>query len=200
MNIMNRFLYILIVMLLCTPVFSMDLDDFVGADRMWDGQKSITNKEFEDAINVLQQKQKKKEAKQKNKKIKKISGGGTSLHSGLDPMSEIKSIDPLSIHDDEGLLLNVPVNMVIDGKVLDKGYYNVYGERDKESKIIYLTFYQAHYPMGKVKAKETNDDYDDENINFVRLIPYNDRYIKILFGSMDFNAYAFVECMDVSEN
>ena len=90
-------------MLLCSNVFSMDLDDFAGADRMWDGQKSITNKEFEDAINVLQQKKKKKEAKQKNKKIKKISGGGTSLHSGLDPMSEIKAIDPLSIHDDDGL-------------------------------------------------------------------------------------------------
>ena len=195
---MNRFIYILAILLFCSQAFAMDLDDFVGADRMWDGQKSITNKEFEDAINVLQKKQKKKEEKQRNKKIKKISGGGTSLHSGLDPMSEIKSIDPLTKNDDDGLLLNVPVKMVIDGKILDEGYYNVYGERDKDTKTVYLTFYQAHYPMGKVKAKETNEDYNDENINFVRLIPYNDRYIKILFGSLDFNAYAFVECLDTT--
>ena len=182
------------LLVLCPFVLAEGLEDYSGIDNAWDGQKAITNKEFENAINILQEKQKKKEAKQNKKRIKKISGGGTSLHSGLDPMSEIQSQNPLKQKDDEGQLLNVPVNMVIDGKILEKGFYNVFGERDKTDKKIYITFYQSQYPKGRIKAYETDDDFGDENINFVKYEPYNDRYIKILFGSLDFNAYAYVEC------
>ena len=57
---------------------------------------------------------------------------------------------------------------------------------------IYLSFYQSQFLKGKVKAKETNNDYNQETIDFVELIPYNDKYVKIIFGSLDFNAYAFV--------
>lgn len=189
---MRKLSLILFMLLFFVPVcFSDEWDDFSGIDRAWDGQKSITNKEFEEAIDALQSNQKKKEEKQRKKKIKKISGGGTSLHGGLEPTAEIPSQEELK-KNDEGLLLNVPVNLLIDGNSLEKGFYNIFGERDKDNNI-YLLFYQSQYLKGKVKARETSDDFDEETIDFVRLIPGDKKNVKIIFGSLDFNAYAFVK-------
>ncbi len=189
---MRKLSLILFMLLFFVPVcFSDEWDDFSGIDRAWDGQKSITNKEFEEAIDALQSNQKKKEEKQRKKKIKKISGGGTSLHGGLEPTAEIPSQEELK-KNDEGLLLNVPVNLLIDGNSLEKGFYNIFGERDKDNNI-YLLFYQSQYLKGKVKARETSDDFDEETIDFVRLIPGDKKFVKIIFGSLDFNAYAFVK-------
>ena len=137
----KAFLISLISLLIISPaVFAESWDDFSDLDRAWDGQKSITNKEFEDAINTLEGKQKQKEEKRQKRKAKKISGGGTSLHSELAPGTEIQGLTPLKNKNDESLLLNVPVNLIIDETPLDKGYYKVIAERDKNNDI-YLSFY-----------------------------------------------------------
>jgi len=89
---MKRTILILLFIFLILPISVLAEDfsaDYATIEHAWDGQKTITNKEFEDAINTLTEKQKKKDAKAKKKKIKKISGGGTSLHKSLEPMSEI---------------------------------------------------------------------------------------------------------------
>jgi len=176
----------------CTVLSGRCWDDFSGLDHAWDGQKSITNKEFEEAINTLEEKQTKKEAKQRKKLIKKIGGGGTSLHPDLNPESDIKNLDPLKKEDDDGVLLNIPVNLVIDDVPMDKGFYKVIAEKDKNNDIN-LLFYQSQFFKGKVRACETSDDYDQDSINFVKLLPYNEQFVKIIFGSLDFNAYAYVK-------
>ena len=186
-----------LLMFTCPSGYSDDWAEFSAADRLWDGQKSITNDEFEKTLEALQAKQKQKEEKQKKKKIKKVSGGGDSLHPDMNPYNEIPTQDELKKKDDEGQLLNIPVNLCIDGTTMDKGYYNVFGEKDKNGDI-YLSFYQAHYFKGKVKANETNDDFDSDSINFVKLSPYNDDYIKIMYGSLDFNAYVYVRYTDLN--
>ena len=169
-------------------------DSYSDIDHAWDNQKPITNQEFEKAIETLTAKQKKKDEKAKKKKIKKISGGGTSLHKGLEPMGELQEQEILKEKDEnEGQLINIPVDVVIDGKVLEKGFYNVYGERDKNNNDIYLSFYQAHYLMGKVKAYPTKNDFEAENLDFVKMIPYDEKYIQIIFGSLDFNAYTYLQ-------
>ena len=167
------------------------LDSLSGIDRAWDGQKSITNKEFEEAIDTLEAKKKQKEAKQRKKMVKKISGGGTSLHSGLSPDSEIKSLTPLKDKSNEGLLLNVPISLILGDKIIEKGYYKVIVERDKNNDI-YLMFYQSQFFKGKVRAFETNDDYGKNDIDFVELIPYDKTFVKIIFGSLNFNAYTYI--------
>ena len=189
------FITLLIFMLGVVPLCcAEDWDDFSGLDKAWDGQKSITNKEFEQAIDTLEKNQKKKEARQRKRLIRKIGGGGTSLHPDLNPNSEIKSLDPVK-KTDEGLLLNIPVNLVIDGQILEKGFYKIIAKKDEENNI-FLMFYQSQYFKGKVRASETNDDYDSDSIDFVKLVPYNEQFVKIIAGCLDFNAYAFVQYVE----
>ena len=185
-------IFILSVFCTCLPAcLAEGWDDYANLDHAWDGQKTITNQEFEKVMDALQEKTKKKEARQKKRKARKISGGGTSLHNELNPdkvIPELESVKPVK----EDLLINLPVNLIIDGKVLEKGYYNVLGERDKENNKIYLSLYQGHYLIAKIEATETEDDYGEEEVNFVNLKNYNDSFVKIIFGSIDFNAYACV--------
>lgn len=190
----TAFFIISLCLFLATDVFAdVTYDSYADVDHAWDNQKPITNDEFEKAIDTLTAKQKKKEAKAKKRKIKKISGGGTSLHKGLEPMGEIKEQEILKEKDEnEGQLINLPVDVVIDGKVIEKGFYNVFGEKDKNNDI-YLSFYQAHYLMGKVKAFPTNNDFEADELDFVKMVPYDDTYIKIMFGSLDFNAYTYLQ-------
>ena len=186
------FLLILCLILFFVPAFADEWDSMLETNQSWDGQKSITNKEFEEAINVIEGKKKKKEEKKKRKKIKKISGGGTSLHSELNPNGEIVKQDALKQRNEEDLIINIPVKLqMYDGEILDKGFYKVTAKKEKNE--LYLLFYQSQFYMGRVKAKETLNDYEQETLDFVNLIPYNEDYVKIIFGSMDLNAYSFVK-------
>ena len=192
---MKKFTYLMLFIFLLSPasVLADDFfDNYAGIEHAWDGQKAVTDKEFEEAINTLTEKKKKKEEKARKKKIKKISGGGTSLHKGLEPMSEIIEQESLKKKGKyDGQLLNIPVDVVIDGKIIEKGYYNVFGEKDKNGDV-YLSFYQAHYFKGKVKAYVTKNDFDNENLDFVKITPYDQNYVKVMYGSLDFNAYAYL--------
>lgn len=180
----------LILFLTSSAAFSESWDDFSDLDRAWDGQKTITNKEFEQVMDALQDKQKKGEAKKKRKKAKKISGGGTSLHNELNPDKDIKSAE-IKLNDDDGILVNIPVYIYIDGKRLDKGYYKVFGEREKDGKI-YIKFYQSQYFMGKVEAFETENDFGEEEVDFARIVEYGENTAQIIYGSVKFNAYGYV--------
>jgi hypothetical protein len=175
------------------PASADSWDDFNDLDKAWDGQKTITNKEFEDTINALEAKKKQSEAKQRKKKIKKISGGGTSLHNELDPDKDIHEVQELK-PDTEGELVNVPVRLILGDNVLEKGFYKVLSRRD-ENKRVYLMFYQSQFFKGEILATETNDDFDEETLNFTKLTPYNNSFMKIIYGSLDFNGYAFIPYM-----
>lgn len=186
----NILLVLIIAMFVPSAVLAADWDDFGNIDRMWDGQESVTNKEFEEVMDALQSNQKKKDEKQRKKLIKKISGGGTSLHNGLEPDSKIQEIPALK-SDTEGQLLNLPVNVVIEENVLDKGFYKIIGEKDKNSEV-YLLFYQSEFLKGKVKAVETKDDFGENELDFVKMLPVDGSKIKIIFGSLGFNAYVYL--------
>ena len=180
----------LFFVLACPAVLAEGWDDYADLDRAWDGQKTITNKEFEDVMSMLEAKKKKKEARKKRRSAKKISGGGTSLHTELNPDNEINEIELKP--KDEGYVINLPVYLIIDGKPLDKGYYKVLAEKGEDN-CIYIMFYQSHSLMGKVKADETEEDFNKETVNFADILPYNDRFVKLIYGSIDFNACTLVQ-------
>lgn len=88
------------------------------------------------------------------------------------------------------LCISSPLKIGEDG-TLPVGHYQVKGEmKDGHPRI---KLYQAHYLMADFPAVETNDDYNQPEINFVGLQDYNDKQFKIIFGSVDFNAYAIVD-------
>ena len=190
----KRFLIIvLLLFLLPLAVFAEeDWSGYYNIDSAWDGQKSITNKQFEETMDALQAKQKKKEARQREKAIRKVKG------SSLNPELDAHKDDLVNEQPDETLdefqLLNIPVNFVSNGEIIDCGYYQVLGEKKNDG--VYLLLYQAHTLKAKIKAKETKDDFDEETIKFVKAIPCNDHQIKIIFGSVDFNAYAYVNFVE----
>ncbi len=188
---MRKSLLVILFFALALPVFADEWDDFGSVERMWDGQKSITNKEFEEVMDALQTNQKQKEEKQKKKKIKKISGGGNSLHNDLGVEKEINEIPNLKNKAEEGVLVNIPVRLILGDNILDKGFYKLIARRDDNQKI-YVSFYQSQFFKGEIEATETEDDFGEDEIDFAKLSPYNKSFMRMIFGSLDFNAYSFI--------
>ena len=188
---MRKSLILLLFLIMAVPVFADEWDDFGTVERMWDGQKSITNKEFEEVMDALQAPQKQKEEKQKKKKIKKISGGGNTLHSDLNVENKINEIPDLKSKTEEGVLVNIPVRLILGDNFLEKGFYKVLARRDDDKKI-YVSFYQSQFFKGEIEVTETDDDFGEDEIDFAKLLPYNKSFMRMIFGSLDFNAYAYI--------
>lgn len=186
----KKFLIILLsCAILCPAVLAeADWSNTDNIDNAWDGQKTITNKQFEDTMNALQEKSKRKEAKKREKLLKKFKGN--SLTPEMDANNEEMTNEQPTEKLDEPLLVNIPVNFVSNGNLVESGYYKVVGEKKPDG--CYILLYQAHELKAKIRARETNDDFDEAYITFARALPYNDHQMKIIFGSVDFNAYAFI--------
>lgn len=188
----KKILSIFILSFAINIAYADSWDDFSNLDRAWDGQKSITNQEFEKVIDKLEEKTKQKEEKQVKKKRKKLFGSGTTLHEELNPDGDIQELDVLKPKKEEGILLNTPVQLIIDGNVLEKGFYKIFSKRDEESKKLYINFYQSQFFKGRVEVTETDDDYGKDVLDFVDIQPFNDSFVKIIYGSIDFNAYTYI--------
>ena len=190
---MKRFLLLTIFIFLFTLTVNADsFDDFANVERMWDGQKSITNKEFEQVIEKLEEKGKQKEEKQKKKKRKKLFGSGTTLHEELNPeKANIAELDSINSEAEE-VLINNPVLLMLPDTIIEKGFYKVEPEKDNNTGKKFVKFYQSQYLMGRLEVVETDDDFGEEHLNFAKIIPYNESFIKLIFGSIDFNGYALI--------
>ena len=62
------------------------------------------------------------------------------MHNELKPDSNIKDIPDVKPKED-GVLTNVFVDLLLDGKILEKGFYKIIAERDEQKKI-HIKFYQ----------------------------------------------------------
>lgn len=179
-----------------SPIFADDSwDSFANVDRMWDGQKSITNQQFEEVMEKLEEKKVQKEEKIKKKKFKSLFGNkGQSLHTELNPDIEIPEFENLKDADD-GILVNIPVQIIIDGKPLERGYYKLVAESSENGKK-YINFYQSQFLKGKIEVNETQDDFDQKELDFAEIQPYNESFIKLIFGCIDFNAYTYIPFLE----
>ena len=186
----KKFLIILLSCAILSPAVLADTDwsNTDNIDNAWDGQKTITNKQFEDTMNALQEKSKRKEAKKREKKLKKFKG--SSLTPEMDAHNEEMTNEQPTEKLEETLLVNIPVNFVSNGNLVESGYYKVVGEKKPDG--CYILLYQAHVLKARIRARETNDDFDEAYITFAKALPYNDHQMKLIFGSVDFNAYAFI--------
>lgn len=140
----------------------------------------VSDEEFEEAIKKIDSKVNKwKNWAEKRKRPKGESFSENDKTEFLQNETKEKDADPV---------ICIPSDLKIGEGVIPVGHYQVKGEIIEGKPILKL--YQAHYLIAKIPATETNDDFGEEEILFAKFLPINDNQIKIIYGSLDFNAYA----------
>lgn len=171
-----------VIAIFFTIIFLAGNSTFADGD-LWDnygdqnsyGQKAVSDEEFDKALESKQKKRKKRD-----KNIPK----GNEFHQSNETEFIKKSEEELPV-------LCVPVNLLItEDKVLPVGHYQVKGEL-KDGKPV-LKMYQAHFAIAEIPAIETDDDFEQETVHFVKILDNGEKQIKIIFGSIDFNAYSII--------
>jgi hypothetical protein len=192
---MRKFLSLILIassiIVLAAPVFADSIDDTSSGggsvedlykdvpkvENAFAGQKQITDEDFEKTYQKLKAK--------KDKRLKK-----NQPFKGQN-LKEEDSGTYLQETDEKNLLLGLPVTLINqDGAEIPIGHYRIIGE--KVNNKIFIDFYQSYTCVAKVPAVETSEDYGQKSINFVQLIPYSEKYIKLIYGSVDFNAYTYI--------
>ncbi len=165
------------------------------ADDLWDnfgdsnvyGQKAVSEEDFQKA---LESKKTKKSPfgktfsfkKQKNKDVPQGESYSQSNESEI--ISNTKAELPV-------LMIPIPLK-VNENYIIPIGHYQVEGEKNDDGEV-YIKLYQAHDLIAKIPAEETSEEYEDEAINFVKLEPHGETHVEIIFGCLDFNAFAVID-------
>lgn len=148
------------------------------------GQKKVTNEDFQKALDEVKSKQ------SKGKKKSQFQGKNFNADDSGDYIKDTA---------DNVLILSLPVELTNnDGNEIPVGLYKVVGEKVNDK--VYLNFYQSYDLIAKVPAVETNSDFKQPDINFVKLIPYDNKRVEVIYGSMDFNAYSFIRIKDNTQS
>lgn len=180
-------IYIFLFLTVSLPVFAdeQNLDGDLGdmlkytntMENAFVGQKKITDEEFQKTLEQVKSKQK------KGKKKPQFKGKNFNEENNGSYIKETA---------DKNLLLGVPLNLINgDGVEIPMGHYKIVGEKSNNN--VYLNFYQSSTLVAKVPAMETQSDFNETAINFVKLLPYNEKRVEVIYGSMDFNAYTFIK-------
>lgn len=171
---MKKFLTLLLIIFASSDLAFADGDlwDNFGDSNIY-GQHAVSEKEFEKAV----------ESKQKKKKRNKNIPKGENF-------SQSSETEALSQTTKEPQILLIPLNLKSKTPI-PTGHYEVEGV--KENGNIYLKLYQAHNLIAKLPAVETDDDFDEPTINFVKLRPHGDYHVEIIYGGVDFNAYTIID-------
>jgi len=87
----------------------------------------------------------------------------------------------------------IPIPLKVnENYIIPIGHYQVEGEKNDDGEV-YIKLYQAHDLIAKIPAEETSEEYEDEAINFVKLEPHGETHVEIIFGCLDFNAFAVID-------
>lgn len=180
---MKKVLTVLFAFIICSGSLAFaegDLWDNFGDQNVY-GQKPVSDKEFEKAL------ESKKGKKKRDKNIPKGESFTQSNETNLikDTAQELP-------------ILLVPLNLQVnENNIVPAGHYQAIGE--KKNGQAHIKLYQAHYLIADIPALETDDDFNQPTISFVKLSQYSTKEVKIIFGSIDFNAYAIVNIANESQ-
>jgi len=190
----KRILIIILTIFFVLPSIAnaADWSDFDNIDNAWDGQKPITNKEFEQTMDALEARKKQVEEKKQQKLLKKFKGN--SLHNDTSVNKEGFETQNPQQEDESGQLLNLPVVLFIQDKKIEQGFYQVLGEKNEEG--VFLNLYQAYTLVAKIQLQETDDDFGESKLNFVKLLPFDNKRMKLIYGSIDFNGATLVDFVE----
>ena len=142
-------------------------------------QKSVTNQEFEKVLNFLQKNKKKKEDKKKPK--------GNPVWQNSAPEEEQKSISNiLNTAKQDYPTVMVPITLVTPMETeITPGFYRMLSAKNDSG--YFINFYQGNSLVAKIKAHETQNDYNQNSLNYAKLIPISEEYMKVIYGDIDCN-------------
>ncbi len=184
---MKRIFLLSLCLLLTTSTANAD-------DGMWDSysqnidtygeQKFVGDDEFNEAIEKIN-------SKNKVKKWMNILQGTTPQKgSQYSKGNETEEINNTQGEKADLPVLSLPVEISFREGIIPVGHYQVKGETENNKYI--LNLYQAHELIAKIPAYPTDEDFEKEEILFADWININDEQIKLIYGSLDFNAYAIL--------
>ncbi|MBR1460460.1 hypothetical protein IJ596_02350 [bacterium] len=190
---MKKFVLFLVCAFIISPSFAADVDfntdlwDNYNNDEIINNAKEtqfVTDEDFEEAIQKIDSKVNKwKNWAERRKKPK-----GEEFSQS----NETELINDEHGEDSSLPVISLPVELKIGDGIIPVGHYQIQGEMVDGRPI--LSLYQAHYLVAKIPAIETNDDFDKEEILFADWLSDEDNpdRIKLIYGSLDFNAYTYV--------
>lgn len=172
---MKKFFTIFCIIFIgCSVLAEGDLWDNFGDTNVY-GQKAVSEQDFNKAL----------ESKQKKKKRDKNIPKGDSFSQSNETKMLKNSTKELPV-------LLIPLTLKVNEKYsIPVGHYQVEGV--KENGEVFIKLYQAHDVIAKLPAEETDDDFGEETINFVKLLPHGDYHVEIIYGGVDFNACTIVD-------
>lgn len=148
-------------------------------------QRFVSDEEFEAAI--------KKKNKKTDKWKKILLNNGSPRGEEFSKSNETNEINSNQGKDATLPVLALPVQIKLDQGYVPVGHYQIKGENNNGQ--IVLNLYQAHNLVARIPATETNEDYEQEEILFANWISEDDDHIKLIYGSLDYNAYAIVDIL-----
>ena len=176
-------LVFIIFLLTMSPTFADDIDFWdesmkIDAEAK-NQQKSVTNQEFEKVLNFLQRNKKKKEDKKKPK--------GSPVWQSSAPEEEQKSISNiLNTAKQDYPTVMVPVTLITpNGTEITPGFYRMLSAKNDTG--YYINFYQGNSLVAKTKAHETGNDHNQDSLNYAKLMPVGDEYMRVIYGDIDCN-------------
>lgn len=158
------------------PVFADEdiLDSASGLSREFDEQKIIPTQEYDNLINKLKNRPKKKKWRQ-HKEL---------MPSAVPDEEDIK--EPVAKQEEKySATLMIPTNLLCETGIIPVGYYKISAyEADGN---YFLVFLQGYEKIATVPAILSKNDYDQSTINYVQILPYKENIVKIIYGSIDYN-------------
>lgn len=197
---MKKILILIFIFLLIPQLAFSDEDiSMPSSSDMWDNygdtnfynQKAVSDKDFEKALESKKVKKNFFGFKKKTQQEKNIPKGEEYRQS-----NETEYIN--KAQNDYPTML-IPVDLIVDENTLvPVGHYQIRGEEIEGKPFIEL--YQSHTCVAKIPAILTDNDFNQDRINFANWSEYDKNRIELIYGSLDFNAYALVNIKQNQEN
>ena len=170
-----------------SPALSDEVDandewtDIGKMQNAWDGQEIITDDQFDKIIEQRTKRSKEKAQKKFKKKFGEAIVPAEQTETNLTTLRKIAEDYPT---------LLVPKTLSFNEITIPTGFYRVLAAKNKQNNF-FINFYQGNTLIGKIPAKETENDYDSETINYAKIIyADNDKRAKVIYGCLDYNLVA----------
>ena len=192
---MKKFLTIMFMLIFCASQVFAD-EDFSSVNAttdLWDTkgvlntktneQKFVTDEEFEKALDEMDAKVNKWGHWAKNRKKLK----GKEYSKG----NESEIIKNEAGAKSEYPVICVTTDLSAGEGIIPVGHYQIRAQKSEDNNVT-LNLYQGYNLLAKLRATETNDDFEQDELVFSKVIPVNDTQVKIIYGALDINAYTYL--------